>query len=215
MFFKKIILGLILGLIIATLPAQLAFGHAQNLGANPAPNSVVTGVKNVSVNFNEKVKASPEKFQVFTSSGKQVKGKFTSTNSGKGINMALPKPLKQGSYYARYSVESADGHIISESWGFIVKSSFKPSFNTVLKSNTGKTLNLKGTPEGSGVVVVKLDADSLSFRSQKNGVTLFATSTAKGEFNIVLPSKGSWLVSAGVSDGKFKEEKYTGSIIIK
>jgi methionine-rich copper-binding protein CopC len=219
MFLRKIALTLTV-LLVATLTLTLAmpqeaFGHAQKLGESPAPNSANSKVAVVSVTFNEKVKAEPTKFKVFNADSKEIKGRFATTQNGKGIQLTFPKNLKKGSYYARYSVISEDGHVVSNSWGFIVGAAPKGSFKTSLKSSSNQLIALDARSNSKGVYRINAKVDTLDFRSQKLGLTLAATKVSENTFEIVLPLKGLWLVSAGVDTSKFKQEKYIGQVVVK
>lgn len=189
--------------------------HAQKEGATPPPNTTTSSVREVSVVFNEKITADPKKFQVYNRKGERVKGKFRVTDKGKGISLKFNKKLPKGAYYARYSVVSADSHVVSESWSFIVKSSFKGKFSTKAFSETNKTIDIVGKTNKKRVFIVSSPADSLTFRSKKNMLTLEASKIADNKFAIVLPFKGTWDVVAAKNVTKFTEDKYSATFVLR
>ena len=220
MFFKKIyssfslvfILSFALMMLVSQIPVQ---AHAQKEGASPNPNTASSVVREVSVMFNEKVTADPKKFQVYNSKGSLVKGKFSSLAGGKGISLKFNKSLPKGAYYARYSVISADSHVISESWSFIVKSSFKGKFAVKASSKTNKIIDISGRTNSKGVFTVTSDSDSLVFRSKDRMLTIEASKTADNTFTVILPFKGSWEIVATKNVTKFTEEKYNASFVLR
>lgn len=102
-----------------------AFAHAALESTTPAKGAVVAQSTNkVVMQFGEELLVlegkSPNSIIVSDSHGKKVSTGRVAI-SGTKISIALKAPLNPGKYTVKYRVVSADGHVVSGSYSFIVK----------------------------------------------------------------------------------------------
>lgn len=115
--------GVLVILTIQNLPSASA--HAALEKTIPSKGSVVSKYTNqVSLFFGEDLLTiadkNPNSISVLDSHAKLV-SQAGATVSGSKISTALATPLKSGRYIVKYRVVSADGHVVSGTYGFTVK----------------------------------------------------------------------------------------------
>ncbi|MGH3532244.1 MAG: copper resistance CopC family protein [Mycobacterium sp.] len=119
---RTVAVGLLLAAITfaATLTAGAAGAHATRVSADPAENSTLsTGPARVSATFNERLQTTfaamtvvgPDR-NLWSSGQPQVQGAVVSV----GVRPLGPA----GPYTVNYRVTSADGHVVSGSWSFLL-----------------------------------------------------------------------------------------------
>jgi len=121
------------GLTALWLPAG-ASAHAVLTSTSPARDARLDSTPaRVEASFNEAVSSSFGALRVFDSAGREVQAGTTvhPDSSADRIAVALRRRLPDGAYAATYRVISADGHVVSGGWGFVVGNSQTPSAPSV------------------------------------------------------------------------------------
>jgi methionine-rich copper-binding protein CopC len=119
----KKLLALMLALLVL-IPAAPAFAHAQLSGASPKANSILKKAPTeIKLTFDDDLLVLDASNQVqVTNSKKQRVDKNDSSVLGNQMKVSLKK-LVAGKYKVTYRVLSADGHPVTASYSFTVKSS--------------------------------------------------------------------------------------------
>ena len=193
-----------------------AQAHAQLVSVYPTNGSVTASApSSISIAFNEVVVTSSARLQLLDGQGKVVSTTFALQENGTKYKLTPKKKLLKGAYALRYSVTSADGHIIVGASSFGISSKSNKAIKSVtLKADT-KSVSVQ---IGSSVGQVRL-SHSLS------GVTLLElrhpllkapmeVSVAQEQL-VVLPFAGKWTISLHQSVSEYQEVTYTGYITVK
>jgi methionine-rich copper-binding protein CopC len=136
---------LVVGLVLAAVGgAGVASAHATRVASDPVENAELTqSPSQVSATFNEALQG---QFAAMTVVGPD--GNLWSTGdpkvNGAVISVGLRPLGPSGTYTVNYRVTSADGHVVSGSWGFRL---------TVAGNGTPGPAASASTPSGDGIPV--------------------------------------------------------------
>jgi methionine-rich copper-binding protein CopC len=89
---------------------------------NPAANATLQSApRDVSILFNERVRATPDAITVEDAEGARVdQGDTRAESNGRVIRASL-KPLPPGTYKVKWRVQSSDSHTVEGSFSFRVR----------------------------------------------------------------------------------------------
>lgn len=204
--------------LVPMFPASSASAHASVTSVSPAPSSVHrTQPPLIAVAFNEVVSTSTSKVQLLNSSGTVVPTKFSTRTGGSSYALVPTKRLAPGGYVLRWSVISADGHLVSGAssfWvGTIPRAGSKK--NVVLTSAT-TPLSVQLSSNRRGIVSFQVPAKtaSVEFRHAKIGATLQATMSGSTG-TVALPLSGSWNMTVVVKQSEFAEQRHLGRFTLR
>lgn len=172
----------------------------------------------ISVRFSEPVTADAKRVQLLDAKGKVVAATYREEEMGV-LHMLTPvKSLSAGLYALRWSVVSADGHVVTGASTFAVKTkapSGKEAPITVTAS--GKKMSAALTASRIGAMTLK--APSTSFvRAELKHKQLGATMTlplVNGKAAVVLPFTGTWSLTLIEKTGTFTETRWLGSVTLR
>src|SRR5262245_53683104 len=107
---------------ILTAGTNLALAHSNAVRTNPADKATLQSApRDVSILFNEKIKAAPDAITVEDASGARVdQGDTRLESNGRVIRVSL-KPLSAGTYKVKWRVQSSDAHTVEGSFTFRVR----------------------------------------------------------------------------------------------
>jgi hypothetical protein len=172
----------------------------------------------LSVRFNEPVTADAKRVQLLDAKGKIVATTYRSAEQG-ALQMLTPvKSLPAGLYALRWSVVSADGHVVTGASTFAVKTK-APSGKgiPITVAASGKKLSAALTASRVGAMTLK--APSTSFvRAELKHKQLGATMTlplVNGQAAVVLPFAGAWSLTLVEKTGTFTETRWLGSLTLR
>lgn len=122
-FSRRSLLAATSALLVAGLPAGMAFAHADFKSSSPAPNSTVTAPASLSIIFGEDISL---KFSGVTISGPDkapVKTGEASLDAKNPAKLTVPvaETLAAGKYTVEWHNLSTDGHKSKGSFTFTVK----------------------------------------------------------------------------------------------
>lgn len=205
----------------ATFAVQPAAAHAELASAVPSDGAnVQVSPSVVSLTFNEPVSGKAGSVQLLDANAKVVRRSPAVASA----TATLPgKALQPGRYLIRWSVASADGHIIVGSTAFVYKTAtMKTSSQTItLNGPEGKIVaKISGNKPGVRNIVMNGIAGeaSLELRSAKFGAPLVWKVQPNGTQSVaggVLPAAGTWEVTLRVRTSTFDQSVYTGSLTLK
>ena len=112
-----------LGLLL--LVPVMAFGHGKLVETIPAADSTVSNPKSIVLRFNQDVRL--VKFSVTSKNGKEIEAPFKALSNKSEHTIFVPNMVK-GGFTVNWSVLGSDGHGLSESFTFKVRS---PSAQTI------------------------------------------------------------------------------------
>jgi methionine-rich copper-binding protein CopC len=115
---------LVAWMLVAVLTAgtNLALAHSNAVRTNPADNATLKSApRDVSVLFNERVKAAPDAITVEDADGTRVDQGDTRLESNGRVIRASLKPLPAGSYKVKWRVQSSDTHTVEGNFSFRVR----------------------------------------------------------------------------------------------
>jgi methionine-rich copper-binding protein CopC len=219
----KLMIGAVLSAII--LPSS-ANAHAEIVAANPAINSVISKIPNIiKIQANEGVTFEANNFQLLDSMGKVLLSNKSAISSN-SIEVQTSKKYSNGYYVVRYKIESADGHIVLGSYGFIVgkvKQAIVKSKDVILESldvqdesSSSKVLNVKLKPLKDGRVEVSCLGEHLECQIQFTSPKYKAPFVVSVEVNkskiLVLPPKNTYSLTALLRVSQFKQVYYQGKV---
>lgn len=205
-------------LVLAAAPA---YAHSQLESATPAIDAELKlAPRSVSLVFNEAVTVAAKGVQLLDAKGKQIAA--SGAVSSATVKFTTPK-LAPGRYVVRWRVTSADAHVIVASYAFSVSTSTpkaKPAKFT-LADTTGKVVS---TVDGNGpglrsvnVAVTGLEG-TLELKHPLFGAPMLwnlnpsgSSMTATG----MIPTAGTWTVTARVRTGQFDERVVVGKLVIR
>ena len=113
------LLALVICLCLSISP-QLALAHAKPQVQSPANNAELTEVKEIRLQFSERLEPAFCTLTVFNAEGQKVVLDKPQIND-KTLVMPLPNNLAKGRYTVKWSVVSVDGHRTKSSYQFVLK----------------------------------------------------------------------------------------------
>jgi len=211
---------LIVGVIAQAIGAATARAHAGVVSISPASGSILTTApKNVSITFNEGVEASAARVQILDANAKVVATTFSTNADRSSVTLAPAKTLPRGMYALRWSVTSADGHVVTGASTFAVGNRGKAgrAVTVTAKGRNGKSLTLR-TTNGVGAKTFTFTGGGkvtgLELRHKRLGATL-EIPVANGKASGVLPLPGEWTLTVIERVSTYVEERYSGKISLK
>ena len=106
-------------LLALQLP-QLALAHAKPQVQSPTANAVLSEVKEIRLQFSERLEPAFCTLNVFSEDGKKLVLNKPQIND-KTLVVPLPDNLTKGRYTVKWSVVSVDGHRTKSSYQFTLK----------------------------------------------------------------------------------------------
>lgn len=106
--------------LLALQQPQLALAHAKPQVQSPANNAELTEVKEIRLQFSERLEPAFCILTVFNAEGQKVVLDKPQIND-KTLVMPLPNNLAKGRYIVKWSVVSVDGHRTKNSYQFVLK----------------------------------------------------------------------------------------------
>lgn len=209
---------LILGIIAQAIGAATARAHAGVVTINPTNGSVLAEPpKTVNIAFNEGVEANAARVQLLDANAKIVKTTFSTTPDKSTVTLTPTKALPRGMYALRWSVTSADGHIVTGASTFAIgqKGKTGKTLTVTAKARNGNTLMVVTTSgvgaktftfTGAGAKVTGIE-----LRHKRLGATL-EIPVANGKANGILPFPGEWALTVVERVSQYSEERYTAKI---
>lgn len=211
---------LLVGIIAQAIDAATASAHAGVVTISPANGSVLKGApKNVTITFNEGVEASAARVQLIDANAKIVKTKFSSTAGGSSISLTPARTMPRGMYALRWSVTSADGHVVTGASTFAIGQHGKrgKSVNVTAKSTNGKTIAVN-TTNGVGAKTITIAGGTkvtgLELRHRSLGAAL-AIPVVNAKAGVILPFAGEWTLTVIERVSTYTEERYSAKIPLK
>ena len=217
---------LIIAIATAIISPTSANAHAEIKAANPEMNSMISKMpKIIKIQANEGVRYEANNFQLLDHMGKVLLNNKSAVSSD-SIEMQTSKIYINGYYIVRYKMESADGHIILGSYGFIVgkvkpvivksKEIVLQSLDVQDESNSSKLLKVKFQPLKDGRVEVSCLGEHLECQIQLTSSRYKAPFIVSIEVNkskiIVLPPKNTYSATALLRVSQFKQVYYQGKV---
>tara|TARA_B110000495_G_C22999104_1_gene589409 strand:+ start:1240 stop:1629 length:390 start_codon:yes stop_codon:yes gene_type:complete len=108
-----------LGLLL--LVPVMAFGHGKLVETIPAADSIVSNPKSIVLRFSQDVRLL--KFSVTSENGKELEAPFKALANNSEHTISVPSMAK-GAFTVNWSVLGGDGHGLSESFTFEVRSQY-------------------------------------------------------------------------------------------
>ncbi len=193
--------------------------HASVTTVIPAPAAQLSSAPQVlSIRFNEPVTADTKRVQLLDAKGNIVATTYRSEEQG-ALQVLVPiKSLPAGFYALRWSVISADGHVVTGASTF--------SINVKVPSGKGSTVAIRAsgkkliaTMTASQIGAMTLKAPSTSFvRAELKHKIMGATMTVplvNGKAAVVLPFVGVWSLTLVEKTGTFTEMRWLGSVTLR
>ena len=106
--------------LLALQQPQLALAHAKPQVQSPANNAELTEVKEIRLQFSERLEPAFCTLTVFNAEGQKVVLDKPQIND-KTLVVTLPDNLTKGRYTVKWSVVSVDGHRTKSSYQFSLK----------------------------------------------------------------------------------------------
>ena len=106
--------------LLALQQPQIALAHAKPQVQSPANNAELTEVKEIRLQFSERLEPAFCTLTVFNAEGQKVVLDKPQIND-KTLVMPLPNNLAKGRYTVKWSVVSVDGHRTKNSYQFVLK----------------------------------------------------------------------------------------------
>ena len=203
-------------LVLSVSPAS---AHASVMTVTPAPAAQLSSAPQVlSIRFNEPVTADAKRVQLLDAKGKVVATTYRSEEQGALQMLAPVKSLPAGLYALRWSVISADDHVVTGASTF--------SINIKVPSGKGSTVAIKASGKkliasmtASQVGAMTLKAPSTLFvRAELKHKLMGATMTiplVNGQAIVVLPFRGAWSLALVEKTGTFTETRWLGSVTLR
>jgi hypothetical protein len=150
--------------------------------------------------------------------GKIVATKFALSGAGSSVTLTPAKKLPRGLYALRWSVVSADGHVITGASTFAVGARGKRGrpANLTVTGSARKSLVVR-TTNGVGTktfTVASTKVTGLELRHKRLGATLEIPVSA-GKAAGILPYPGEWTITVIERTSTYTEERYTGKLVLK
>jgi methionine-rich copper-binding protein CopC len=211
--------ALLLAVVLETLSATGARAHAGIVTITPANGSVLpTAPSKIGIVFNEGVQTAANRVQLLDGTGKIVATKFALSGAGSSVTLTPAKKLPRGLYALRWSVVSADGHVITGASTFAVGARGKRGrpANLTVTGSARKSLVVR-TTNGVGTktfTVASTKVTGLELRHKRLGATLEIPVSA-GKAAGILPYPGEWTITVIERTSTYTEERYTGKLVLK
>ena len=207
------------------LTAMLAIGvspasaHASVTTVTPSPAAQLPAAPRVlSIRFNEPVTADAKRVQLLDAKGKIVATTYHSEEQGALQVLAPAKSLPAGLYALRWSVVSADGHVVTGASTFAIKTKAPSGKGTsITLTASGKKLSAVLTASRVGAMTLKAPS-TLFVRAELKHKRLGATMTlplVNGQAAVVLPFTGAWTLTLVEKTGTFTETRWLGSLTLR
>lgn len=216
------LLALVASLLVAVGSAPAAKAHASLSGSLPRDGAVLKSApRSILLNFNETITFSAANVQLLNASAVQVPVRVGSQTVGGATRLTLTpsKALGSGRFAVRYSVTSADGHVIAGALAFSVNAGTAQAPSQTRTLSDGTKAVLSGAKVGSRSItfstaaksgVVELTHPSLGAPLRWKVVGNGTSAKASG----VLPFSGTWSVTARLRVSQYKESVGTGSFAV-
>lgn len=105
---------------VALQSPQLALAHAKPQVQSPSANAVLSEIKEIRLQFSERLEPAFCTLTVFNEDGKKLVLEKPQIND-KTLVVPLPDNLAKGRYTVKWSVVSVDGHRTKSSYQFVLK----------------------------------------------------------------------------------------------
>lgn len=198
------------------LPVEQVSAHAAVLTLSPPNGAVLTSPPvTVSVSFNEAV-AAPAKVQLLDATGKLVPARLTAAKTLDAFTLRPNKPLTKGLYALRFSVVSADGHVVSAASSFQVGTRPVGKQRSVIFTQGTSKESVVFSSDRTGLLTAALPASAtlLEFRHKRLRATLQVPVKA-GKVSAVLPFSGQWSATLVLRPDKFTERRLMASFSLR
>ena len=217
-----VLVALLASLLVAVVHAPEAKAHASLSSSSPRDGAVLKSApRSIVLGFNEVVSFSAANVQLLNSGAVQVPVRVSSQVVGGSSRLTLTpaKALGSGRFAVRYSVTSADGHVIAGALAFSVNSGTAQAPSQSRTLSDGTKVVLSGAKVGSRSLtlttsaksgVVELTHPSLGAPLRWKVVGNGKSAKASG----VLPFSGTWSVTARLRVSQYKESVGTGSFSV-
>ena len=215
------LLALIVILLSPILFAEPAAAHAQLISSSPYDGATInSSPKSVTVSFNEPVTGKAGSVQLLDATSKIIRR--SSVVNGPTVN--LPgKTLPKGRYLIRWSLTSADGHIIVGATAFSLST---PTVKTTpadvsLSGAAGKQVaHFSGTKPGARTITLKgINGEAtVELRNTKFGAPLQWVFSPQGDSQVaagIIPAPGTYEITVRIRVSTFEENVYTGKVTFK
>ena len=106
--------------IFLSIGSTLALAHAKPQQQSPATNAVLKEVKEIRLQFSERLEAAFCTLTVFNAKGQKLTLDKPQIND-KTLVVPLPNKLEKGRYTVTWSVVSVDGHRTKNSYHFSIQ----------------------------------------------------------------------------------------------
>lgn len=204
-------------LFAGLLPASPVAAHAQVVSVSP-PNGaqLATAPTNVSVQFNEPVGVTAAKAQLLDASGKIVPAKFTTTETKEGFTLTPNKRLPRGLYALRFSVVSADGHVVAQASAFQVgaRPSGTPTQVKFVQGSLNQMVGFSSDRAGTVTLTLPPGAGAIEFRHKILGAAI-VFETQQSTLTVVLPFAGTWNATLVLRPDRFTEQRLLASFSLR
>lgn len=204
-------------LFAGLFPATSVSAHAQVVSVSPANGAqLATAPTSVSVLFNEPVAATAAKVQLLDTSGKIVPAKFTTTATKDGFTLTPNKRLPRGLYALRFSVVSADGHVVAQASAFQVGSrpTGGPMQVKFVQGSLNQRVGFSSDRAGTVALTLPPGTGTVEFRHKILGATM-VFEPQNSSLTVVLPFTGTWNVTLVLRPDKFTEQRLLASFSLR
>ena len=212
------LLALLLGIIVQAFGAATARAHAGVVTITPANGSILTSAPaTVGIVFNEGVETAANRVQLLDRNGKAVAATFALSDDRSSITLTPAKKLPRGLYALRWSVISADGHVVTGASTFAVntRGTAGRAVDVTVTSSTRKTLVVTTTNGvGAKTFTVATTITGLELRHKRLGATLEIPVSA-GKAAGILPYPGEWTLTVIERVSTYTQERYSGKLVLK
>lgn len=210
---------LLAGILVQAIGAATARAHAGVVTISPANGrTLTTAPKNVTITFNEGVEASVGRVQLLDGNAKAVNATFTLSADGSTVTLTPRRMLPKGLYALRWSVVSADGHVVTGASTFSIatRGTAGKTERLSARSNDGKTLTVT-TTTGVGEKTFTINSakvTGLELRHKNLGATLELAVTG-GRAAGILPYPGEWTLTVIERISTYTEERYSAKLSLR
>lgn len=216
------LMALVASLLVAVGNAPAAKAHASLSNSSPRDGAALKSApRSILLNFNETITFSAANVQILNASAAQIPVRVGSQTIGGTTRLTLTpaKALGSGRFAVRYSVTSADGHVIAGALAFSVNATTAtaPSQTRTLSDRTKAVLS--GAKVGSRSITLTTTAKSgvieLTHPSLGAPLRWKVMGTGKSaKASGVLPFPGTWSVTARLRVSPYTESVGTGSFSV-
>lgn len=200
--------------MLATPVGHVA-AHASVVSVSPENASVLTTAPaSVSITFNEPVSTDIKRVQLLSRTGAVVAAKLTV--SGATLTLVPTRAMSAGAYVVRWSVTSADSHVVTGASSFLVGRQAGGTASTVrvAAGTESQALTFSSSRTGLVSVTVPTGTKALEFRHPKVGAAIPARLSGSTA-SVVLPMTGTWNITLVQWVSEFQERRLLGSVRIR